>query len=105
MQLRFTGGQKLSLPGAKEVELAGGKIWAGKEDAAEIKKQCSLEEARPCVVFGMTLAFGRCCRCGMAMPGAFWQDGRPFCEVIPCGDLLLHILRTPGHTPGVAFTP
>ena len=21
-------------------------------------------------------------------------------EVIPCGDLLLHILRTPGHTPG-----
>ena len=22
-------------------------------------------------------------------------------EVIPCGDLVLHILRTPGHTPGV----
>ena len=44
--LRFTGGQKVKLPGAKEVELAGGKIWAGKEDALEIKKQCSLEEAQ-----------------------------------------------------------
>ena len=28
--LRFTGGQKVNLPGAKEVEEAGGKIWAGK---------------------------------------------------------------------------
>ncbi|CAK9117018.1 unnamed protein product [Durusdinium trenchii] len=68
----FTGGQKVKLPGAKEVEEAGGKIWAGKEDADAIQKQCSLKEVLP------------------------MRDG----DVIPCGDLLLHIIRTPGHTPG-----
>lgn len=68
----FTGGQKVFLSGAKEVEDAGGTIWAGQGDAEQIQKQCSLKEV-------------------VAM-----RDG----DVIPCGDLVLHILRTPGHTPG-----
>ena len=38
---------EVNLPGAKEVEAAGGRIWAGKEDAEEIKKQCHLDEVVP----------------------------------------------------------
>ena len=30
--------------------------------------------------------------------------GRCLLQVIPCGDLVLHIIRTPGHTPGVRLT-
>ena len=69
---RLTGGQKVNLEGAKEVKDSGGAIWAGQGDADMIKKQCGLED-----VLEM-------------------RDG----DVIPCGDLVLHIIRTPGHTPG-----
>lgn len=68
----FTGGQKMILSGAKEIQDAGGTIWAGKEDADEIKKQCGVSEVTE------------------------MRDG----DVIPCGDLVLHVIRTPGHTPG-----
>eukprot|EP00405_Crypthecodinium_cohnii_P023666 CAMPEP_0206496378 /NCGR_PEP_ID=MMETSP0324_2-20121206/49347_1 /ASSEMBLY_ACC=CAM_ASM_000836 /TAXON_ID=2866 /ORGANISM="Crypthecodinium cohnii, Strain Seligo" /LENGTH=342 /DNA_ID=CAMNT_0053981331 /DNA_START=92 /DNA_END=1120 /DNA_ORIENTATION=- len=61
-----------TLPGALEVQQRGGEIWAGEGDAARILDQCSLE--------GITAL----------------KDG----EVLECGDLLLHALRTPGHTPG-----
>lgn len=60
------------LPGAKEVQQRGGRVWAHAEDAEQIKKQCSLEKI------------------------AALQDG----DVIDCGDLILHILHTPGHSPG-----
>mmetsp|Transcript_83072 Transcript_83072/g.149884 ORF Transcript_83072/g.149884 Transcript_83072/m.149884 type:complete len:354 (-) Transcript_83072:33-1094(-) len=68
----FTGGKQVVLSGAKEVQNAGGLVWAGAGDAEMIKKQCGLSTVRALV------------------------DG----DVIDCGDLVLHILRTPGHTPG-----
>lgn len=60
------------LSGAKEIQDAGGTIWAGKEDADEIKKQCGVSEITE------------------------MRDG----DVISCGDLVLHAISTPGHTPG-----
>mmetsp|Transcript_11910 Transcript_11910/g.21799 ORF Transcript_11910/g.21799 Transcript_11910/m.21799 type:complete len:377 (-) Transcript_11910:57-1187(-) len=69
---RLTGGKPVNLPGAKEVEKRGGRIWAGEGDAAAIRKQCHLEEIT-------------------AMSDGYMLD---------CGDLILHILHTPGHTPG-----
>jgi len=69
---RMTGGKPVSLPGAKEVADRGGLIWAGEGDVDAIKKQCHVED-----VHAMT-------------------DG----SMLDCGDLVLHILHTPGHTPG-----
>ncbi|CAK8985188.1 unnamed protein product [Durusdinium trenchii] len=63
---------QVKLPGAKEVEEAGGKIWAGKLNSQKRLKPCAMTQVLP------------------------MRDG----DVIPCGDLLLHIIRTPGHTPG-----
>lgn len=68
----MTGGRKVNLPGALEVERRGGKIWAGKDDAEMIKAQCHLTSIAPL------------------------DDG----DVLDCGDLVLHTLRTPGHSPG-----
>mmetsp|Transcript_88697 Transcript_88697/g.259249 ORF Transcript_88697/g.259249 Transcript_88697/m.259249 type:complete len:361 (-) Transcript_88697:133-1215(-) len=70
---RFTQGRKISLQGAKEVEDRGGQIWAGKGDEQMIKDQCHL-----------------------ASPVQALEDG----AAIDCGDLVLHVVRTPGHTPG-----
>mmetsp|Transcript_83135 Transcript_83135/g.174040 ORF Transcript_83135/g.174040 Transcript_83135/m.174040 type:complete len:373 (+) Transcript_83135:183-1301(+) len=70
---RFTGRPVPPLEGAKEVEKAGGTIWAGAGDVDTIKGQCSIK--------------GDIKRL---------QDG----DAIECGDLLLHIMNTPGHTPG-----
>lgn len=68
-------GKAMKLPGALEVHEAGGMVWAGKGDAEQIRNQCKL-----------------------VSPGAVQEleDG----DVLDCGDLVLHILRTPGHTPG-----
>lgn len=68
----FTGGRNVVLPGAKEVELRGGEVWAGSGDAKMIKRQCSLNAIKEL------------------------GDG----DVIDCGDLVLHFIHTPGHTPG-----
>lgn len=67
----WTQGKRID--GAKEVEEAGGEIWAGAADIELMKKQCSLT--------GPVKALG---------------DG----DAIDCGDLVLHVLSTPGHTPG-----
>lgn len=69
----FIGARIPPLSGAKDVEDAGGEVWAGEGDAAAIKSQCSL---------GRTVSSLR--------------DG----DVVECGDLALHVLGTPGHTPG-----
>lgn len=70
---RMTGGRKVPpLPGAREVQRRGGQVWAGEEDAAAICRQCGLESVTSL------------------------RDG----DVLECGDLVLHALRTPGHTPG-----
>jgi len=66
------GRQIPPLAGAKEVEAAGGTVWAGKGDDELIKGQCHLS--------GVTAL----------------DDG----DVLGCGDLVIHIIRTPGHTPG-----
>lgn len=63
----------IRIDGAKEVEEAGGEIWAGAADIEQMKKQCSLSG-----------------------PVRALADG----DAIDCGDLVLHILSTPGHTPG-----
>lgn len=68
------GGQEVPpLSGAKEVEDAGCDIWAGAADAQTIEEQCKLRRK----VISL-------------------NDG----DAIECGDLMLHILNTPGHTPG-----
>lgn len=69
---RFVGGKKMDLEGAKEVEANEGIVWAGLGDEDMIKEQCKVEHIE-------------------AM-----SDG----SVIDCGDLVLHLLHTPGHTPG-----
>lgn len=68
-----TGGPEVHLPGAHDVENRHGTVWAGNLDAPTIKEQCNLEND--------------------VVPLA---DG----DVIDCGDLVLHTLHTPGHTPG-----
>eukprot|EP00928_Gymnodinium_smaydae_P025657 TRINITY_DN20376_c0_g1_i1.p1 TRINITY_DN20376_c0_g1~~TRINITY_DN20376_c0_g1_i1.p1 ORF type:complete len:369 (-),score=29.18 TRINITY_DN20376_c0_g1_i1:56-1126(-) len=67
----WTRGQKID--GAKEVESAGGLVWAGAGDVDIMKKQCDLTNPIQALVDG---------------------------DAIECGDLVLHILNTPGHTPG-----
>jgi len=67
----FTRGKRID--GAKEVQDTGGEIWAGINDVDLIKKQC-----------------------GLASDIVGLNDG----DAIDCGDLALHILNTPGHTPG-----
>lgn len=69
----FVGSKIPPLSGAKEVEEAGGQVWAGAGDAADIEQQCGLKRGVSAL-----------------------NDG----DVIDCGDLILHILGTPGHTPG-----
>eukprot|EP00927_Polykrikos_kofoidii_P022072 TRINITY_DN20697_c0_g1_i1.p1 TRINITY_DN20697_c0_g1~~TRINITY_DN20697_c0_g1_i1.p1 ORF type:complete len:366 (+),score=59.62 TRINITY_DN20697_c0_g1_i1:262-1359(+) len=69
----FTQGREVSLEGAKQVEDRGGKIWAGVGDEKMIEEQCHLEKG----VVAM-------------------QDG----STLDCGDLVLHLVHTPGHTPG-----
>lgn len=69
----FVGRKIPPLAGAKDVEEAGGKVWAGSGDAANIQHQC-----------------------GLRVPVSELNDG----DAIDCGDLVLHILSTPGHTPG-----
>jgi len=69
----FVGRPIPALPGAKDVEHAGCQVWAGQGDADVIKKQCGLKNE----IISLT-------------------DG----DAIDCGDLVLHILATPGHTPG-----
>jgi len=62
----------ISLPGAREVESRGGHIWAGRLDIPQIQKQCNVGNISPL------------------------DDG----DTIDCGDLVLHSVHTPGHTPG-----
>eukprot|EP00401_Gymnodinium_catenatum_P066180 CAMPEP_0117540056 /NCGR_PEP_ID=MMETSP0784-20121206/43303_1 /TAXON_ID=39447 /ORGANISM="" /LENGTH=348 /DNA_ID=CAMNT_0005336701 /DNA_START=59 /DNA_END=1102 /DNA_ORIENTATION=- len=70
----MTGGKQLQpLAGAKEMQDSGGEIWAGSGDAETIREQCALTGS----INGLA-------------------DG----DSIECGDLVLHILNTPGHTPG-----
>lgn len=68
----ITGGRRVNLKGAKEVKEFGGEVWAGRGDAQKLMDQCHIDGV------------------------AELDDG----DVIDCGDLVLHILRTPGHTPG-----
>jgi len=69
----LTGGRKVPpLQGAKEVQQRGGTLWAGAGDVDEIRKQCKVEDLTAL------------------------EDG----DVLECGDLVLHALRTPGHSPG-----
>lgn len=70
---RFTQGRKVCLQGAKEIEDRGGQVWAGKGDEQMIKDQCHLASTVEAL-----------------------EDG----AALDCGDLVLHIVRTPGHTPG-----
>ena len=63
------------LPGAREVQERGGLIWAGAADAARIRKQCSVESV-------ISLSDG---------------------DVLDCGDLVLHVLHTPGYSPLGSF--
>lgn len=68
-----TGGRAVPpVQGAKEVQQRGGQVWVCSGDASAMKKQCDLESLT-------TL-----------------EDG----DALECGDLILHVLRTPGHTPG-----
>merc|ERR1712008_271151 len=67
----WTRGRRID--GAKEVQDTGGEIWAGINDVELIKKQCGLTSE----IVGL-------------------NDG----DAIDCGDLALHILHTPGHSPG-----
>lgn len=70
----FTGGRRVEpLAGAKEVEEAGGEVWAGVGDVDLIMKQCKLSK-----------------------PISGLGDG----DFVECGDLVLHAISTPGHTPG-----
>lgn len=69
----FTQGKHVVLQGAREIEERGGTVWSGKGDEDAIAKQCSL--TKPVVAL---------------------EDG----AAIDCGDLVLHIVSTPGHTPG-----
>uniref|UniRef100_A0A7S1SD01 Metallo-beta-lactamase domain-containing protein n=1 Tax=Alexandrium catenella TaxID=2925 RepID=A0A7S1SD01_ALECA len=69
----FTQGRKVCLQGAKDIENRGGQVWAGKGDEQMIKDQCSLANTVEAL-----------------------EDG----AALDCGDLVLHIVRTPGHTPG-----
>eukprot|EP00443_Scrippsiella_acuminata_P016271 CAMPEP_0115178404 /NCGR_PEP_ID=MMETSP0270-20121206/5883_1 /TAXON_ID=71861 /ORGANISM="Scrippsiella trochoidea, Strain CCMP3099" /LENGTH=442 /DNA_ID=CAMNT_0002591365 /DNA_START=9 /DNA_END=1335 /DNA_ORIENTATION=+ len=62
--------------GCREVAERGCQIWAGEFDAEVIRSQCALADS------GVTLQELR--------------DG----DVIPLGSLALHVLHTPGHTPG-----
>mmetsp|Transcript_75932 Transcript_75932/g.176107 ORF Transcript_75932/g.176107 Transcript_75932/m.176107 type:complete len:355 (-) Transcript_75932:240-1304(-) len=63
---------EVSLPGAKEVAERGGKVWAGRGDEQKIKEQCHIPNVEAL------------------------DDG----AALDCGDLVLHIVHTPGHTPG-----
>eukprot|EP00747_Dinoflagellata_sp_TGD_P129686 gnl/TRDRNA2_/TRDRNA2_174720_c2_seq8.p1 gnl/TRDRNA2_/TRDRNA2_174720_c2~~gnl/TRDRNA2_/TRDRNA2_174720_c2_seq8.p1 ORF type:complete len:456 (+),score=81.75 gnl/TRDRNA2_/TRDRNA2_174720_c2_seq8:80-1447(+) len=68
----MSGGRKVSKPGAREVEEQGGRVWTGREDAEQLRDQCGLKHINKL------------------------GDG----DVLDCGDLVLHIIHTPGHTPG-----
>mmetsp|Transcript_18572 Transcript_18572/g.37843 ORF Transcript_18572/g.37843 Transcript_18572/m.37843 type:complete len:436 (+) Transcript_18572:68-1375(+) len=62
------------VPGCAEVSRRGTEVWAGEHDAADIRKQCGLRDAQLREL----------------------RDG----DVLPLGGLGLHVLHTPGHTPG-----
>lgn len=68
----FTGGKEVFLEGAKEMEERGCQVWAGNGDAEMVKKQCRLARVQ---------AIG---------------DG----GAMDCGDMVLHFIHTPGHSPG-----
>jgi len=68
----MTQGRKVNKPGAREVEEQGGRVWTGRDDAEYMRGQCKLKRV------------------------AKLGDG----DVLDCGDLVLHIIHTPGHTPG-----
>lgn len=69
----MTRGRRVSKPGARDVEDRGGRVWAGPGDGSQMMGQCRLSR-QPFEV----------------------GDG----DVLDCGDLVLHIIHTPGHTPG-----
>eukprot|EP00667_Euglena_gracilis_P013920 EG_transcript_14405 len=71
---RMTGGKEVVLPGAHDVVKRGGKVWVAAEDAAQVQKQCRIPSSAITTI----------------------HDG----DVVAAGDLLLHTIHTPGHTPG-----
>eukprot|EP00668_Euglena_longa_P011670 GGOE01014081.1.p1 GENE.GGOE01014081.1~~GGOE01014081.1.p1 ORF type:complete len:396 (-),score=59.06 GGOE01014081.1:174-1265(-) len=70
----MTGGQEVVLPGAQDVVKRSGKVWVAVEDAERVKNQCRIPSTSITTVC----------------------DG----DVIAAGDLMLHAVHTPGHTPG-----